>query len=301
MAKYFASHGWENINIAFPVNIRGVEELNELSKKVNFSFHIVNVESAKYLCESLKHTCQFFIEIDAGYHRTGVSNKDLEKIDQILHKTQGSILHFKGFYIHAGHTYHADAKGLSTIHQTSLNALRQLKAHYINDYPKLICRYGDTPSASIMDDFIGVDELGPGNFIFYDLTQAQIGSCSKGDIAVALACPVVDKNKERREIVIHGGGVHLAKDKIEDKLGAIYGQMVWLSEDRWSAPVEGAYVRSISQEHGILRVSDAIYNQMQIGDVVGILPVHSCMTADAMKAYWTLSGDKIEHLEGLSL
>jgi hypothetical protein len=32
--------------------------------------------------------------------------------------------------------------------------------------------------------------------------------------------------------------------------------------------------------------------------LLGILPVHSCMTADAMASYLSLNGQKIDHAEG---
>jgi len=30
-----------------------------------------------------------------------------------------------------------------------------------------------------------------------------------------------------------------------------------------------------------------------------VLPVHSCLTADLMKGYLTLQGDRLEHLSGV--
>jgi D-serine deaminase-like pyridoxal phosphate-dependent protein len=37
---------------------------------------------------------------------------------------------------------------------------------------------------------------------------------------------------------------------------------------------------------------------VQVGDLLGILPVHSCMTADCMGAYLSLAGEWIDHAEG---
>ena len=34
-----------------------------------------------------------------------------------------------------------------------------------------------------------------------------------------------------------------------------------------------------------------------IGYLVGIVPVHSCLTANLMKGYLTLEGEEIDHME----
>ncbi|MBK8048603.1 MAG: hypothetical protein IPK16_16670 [Anaerolineales bacterium] len=52
----------------------------------------------------------------------------------------------------------------------------------------------------------------PGNFVFYDWTQVQVGSCGFDDVAVVAACPVVGKYPDRHEVVLYGGAVHLSKD-----------------------------------------------------------------------------------------
>ena len=44
---------------------------------------------------------------------------------------------------------------------------------------------------------------------------------------------------------------------------------------------------------GILSVDDELLNSAKVGDVLGILPVHSCMTADCMGEYYTLEGRRI--------
>jgi D-serine deaminase-like pyridoxal phosphate-dependent protein len=50
---------------------------------------------------------------------------------------------------------------------------------------------GDTPACSMLEEWGDVDEARPGNFVFYDLTQMTIGSCSAADVGFVVACPVV--------------------------------------------------------------------------------------------------------------
>ena len=62
---------------------------------------------------------------------------------------------------------------------------------------KTIFSIGDTPAMSVVDNFDVIDEIRPGNFVFYDVMQQNIGFCYFEDIAVALAVQVVAKHPER--------------------------------------------------------------------------------------------------------
>jgi D-serine deaminase-like pyridoxal phosphate-dependent protein len=301
MATYFSQRGWTNIHIAFPFNPREIHALSQLARKQSLSIQLVNPMTTRILASSLTQTVGFFIEIDAGYGRTGIPTHRQDIIDEILDIAHSSeYLHFRGFYIHPGHSYYK--KDIEGIYQESREALSKLKQAYRSSFPELKTRIGDTPGCSTMEDFGDIDELGPGNFMFYDVTQVGIGSCSLTDIAVALAVPVVDVQVEKGEILVHGGGVHLSKDVLYEPDGSKnFGEVVYLREGAaWEIPQQRSYVKSISQEHGIIKASDELLQQVSVGDLVGILPIHSCMTADCMKSYVTLDGHKLDHAEGIN-
>jgi D-serine deaminase-like pyridoxal phosphate-dependent protein len=145
-----------------------------------------------------------------------------------------------------------------------------------------------------MDDFSMVDEIRPGNFVFYDLTQIIIGSCISDQVAIALACPVVAVHPERNEILIYGGSVHFSKDSIRDKDGnEIHGVVVKDEGEGWGDIIKGAFVTKLSQEHGIVQAPENIIRQFKPGDIIKIIPAHSCITANLMKNYLTLSGRSV--------
>lgn len=298
MAEYLCGQNWENIHIAFPFNPLEIPRLNSLTENQSLSIQLINVITTQLLAEQLKNPVGFFIEIDAGYGRTGVPVSDFGAIEEILLMSQKTDkLIFKGFYIHAGHTYYD--QDIAGLYEQTRNALNMLKYKYQSEYPHLLTRTGDTPGCAVMEDFGDIDELGPGNFVFYDLMQVSLGSCDRTDIAVALAVPVVDIKKERKEILIHGGGVHLAKDVLVNPDGTKnFGEVVILNENGWSIPPQRSFLKSISQEHGLIQASDELIQSVKIGDVLGILPIHSCMTADCMGEYMTLDGKIIDHAEG---
>jgi D-serine deaminase-like pyridoxal phosphate-dependent protein len=298
LAEYLCGQGWDSIHIAFPFNIREIPRLNRIAAKQGISVQVVNVATAKALAEGLTERVEFFVELDAGYGRTGIQETQEAELEAIFTHANGSeFLKFKGFYIHPGHTYYG--KDMDKIHLESQEALAKMKAKYLHRYPNLVTRLGDTPGCAVRSEFGEVDELGPGNFVFFDLMQVQLGSCTKEDIAVCLAVPVVDIRKDRKEILIHGGGVHLAKDVLINEDGSKnFGEIVILHEKGWSIPSHRSFVKSISQEHGIVQASDELLASLQVGDLLGILPVHSCMTADCMGSYLSLDGQVVDHAEG---
>ena len=55
------------------------------------------------------------------------------------------------------------------------------------------------------------------------------------------------------------------------------------------------FIRSLSQEHGIVGCTNDFFNRISIGDIINIYPIHSCLTANLMKAYVTETGKKISH------
>ena len=298
MATYFCGQGWDNIHIAFPFNPLETKTLSALAKNQSLSVQLINEAVTEKLAQELENPVGFFIEIDAGYGRTGVEVTDFGLMEAILRKAKSTDkLKFKGFYLHAGHSYYE--KDISKIYEQTRAALNMLKNKYRSEYPDIVTRTGDTPGCSVIEDFGDIDELGPGNFVFYDMMQVALGSCKREDVAVALVVPVVDIKKERKEILVHGGGVHLAKDVLtEPDGGKNFGEVVYLTENGWSIPGQRSFLKSISQEHGIIKASDELLAKVKVGDLLGILPIHSCMTADCMRSYLTINGETVDHAEG---
>lgn len=72
--------------------------------------------------------------------------------------------------------------------------------------------------------------------------------------------------------------------------------MVNITNDGWNTSVLGDVDR-LSQEHGIIRVTDGeTLNRVRIGDIIGIVPIHSCLTADMQACYYTTDGHRIEKM-----
>ncbi|MEP4532353.1 MAG: alanine racemase [Cyclobacteriaceae bacterium] len=291
MATYFADNGWHDITIAFPYNPLEHKAIELLAEKIKLNVLIESEESLKHLNQNVNTHIGYFIKIDIGTGRTGVPPALFDILPKL--KSQNPKHKLVGLLAHAGHSYKKiDRAEALNIYSHSIEILSQAKS-LLGDQ-NLILSYGDTPTCSLLEDFSSVDEIRPGNFVFYDAIQRFYGSCSISNIAVCMACPVVAIHKDRNEIVVYGGGVHFSKDSIKGSESP-YGLVVSLTPSGWQKESIAKFVR-LSQEHGIISGSDNFISSLKIGDLVGILPVHSCMAADLQGSYRSLAGMRLSKL-----
>jgi D-serine deaminase-like pyridoxal phosphate-dependent protein len=295
MADYFARQGWKEIFIAFPLNVRELDNLNQLSNSVKLTVVINSQATLAMLRNKIQNSISFKIEIDTGYQRSGIPVSAKDHISNLINEAdQIPDLHFSGFYLHDGRTYQAEKpEEVVRIFQESLALLKELKSE-LKAHGNIALAMGDTPGASLATDFSGLSSLHAGNFVYYDLTQVKTGAADHDQIAVCLACPVVDKYPARQEVIIHCGWVHLGQDILVENGQKIHGKVVRIQKNGWSDPVPGCYVRSLSQEHGTIHLEEPLLQEIKPGDLLGILPVHSCATAEMMRELITLDGEKIQ-------
>jgi D-serine deaminase-like pyridoxal phosphate-dependent protein len=295
MARYFAEAGWKDILVAFPFHPGEMEALIALSGKCRLSILVDSPATLPFL-HHLPHRVEFYIDIDTGYGRTGVRSENPELIEQILVKaSNNSQLVFQGFYCHAGHSYNAASRKESEqIHLKALSDLNKLKTEFGQYKPRLL--FGDTPNCSMQENFRSIDEITPGNFVFYDLVQVALGACSLEEIAVAMECPVAGRYPAGKRVVIHGGAVHFSKESLLQNGVPVYGQLVQQTEQGWTMGPDNIFLSNISQEHGVVERSGELVSTINIGEKLLFLPVHSCLTANLMREYSTLKGERISSI-----
>ncbi len=289
MALFFKNTGFTDITIAFPVSLREIDDINKLAGEITLTVLTDNIYSTEILAKNIRSPLNVMVKVDTGYHRSGILPDQTDIIDKITEITKKSqYLSFKGFLTHSGHSYHAIGKeNMQHIFDKAKEDMQRLKNRYSETFPDIIISYGDTPVCSAVPDCSGFDELRPGNFVYYDIMQYHLGSCNLDDIAVAAACPVAGCYPQRNEIVIYGGAVHLSKEYIAADNGfKLYGYVVRFGQNlKWSTPVTGAWVSDLSQEHGIVKLPENEVEKIKPGDLIGILPVHSCLTANLLETY----------------
>ena len=297
MAEYFAANGWNDITIAFPLNVLEMEAINRLAANIQLNLTLENKETAVVLSKQLAAPAGVYIKVDTGYNRTGIITSKTSKLDAILEVISNNPkLNFKGFLTHNGLTYSAlSTNEIFSRHFDALLKLKTLKQRYASAFPDVEVSIGDTPSCTICTNFSGVDEIRPGNFVFYDLMQYSLGVCTFDDVAVRMVCPVVAKHPSRNEVVVYGGAIHLSKDSLQNIDGKeIYGRIAINKKGQTKILSERNYVARLSQEHGILKVSQKNFDLFKIGELVEIIPIHSCLTANLARNFITTQGEEIK-------
>ncbi|MFT6866947.1 MAG: D-serine deaminase-like pyridoxal phosphate-dependent protein [Cyclobacteriaceae bacterium] len=291
MAHYFADHNWSDITIAFPYNPLESASITTLANKIKLNVLIESKESLYHLNKNVEAPVGYFLKIDVGTKRTGISTARFHELPELV-KSANPNHQFAGLLAHAGHAYKIlDQQQAHLIYKSSLEILNDAQ-QTIGE--KVFLSYGDTPTCTRLESFEGINEIRPGNFVYFDMTQQSYGSCSLDEIAVCMACPIVSIHPERNEAVIYGGAVHLSKDYVQGATSS-FGSVVNLSKNGWNTSVEAHLIR-LSQEHGIISGPSKYIHSLKIGDLVGVIPAHSCLTADLQGYYLSLTGEKISKL-----
>jgi D-serine deaminase-like pyridoxal phosphate-dependent protein len=300
MAQYFAENGWTDITVAFIVNLLEIDKINSLASKIDLNLLIDSEQVLSTLEHKLQHKVGMWIKVDTGYNRTGVLWNDFDTLHHLAQKiTRPSRIEFKGLLTHAGHSYRAaSVSDIKKINAETLLRLSIAKEYLeIGGIEDCEISVGDTPTCSVVDDFKGVDEIRPGNFVFYDLMQLKLGSCTEDEIAIAVACPVVGKYKDRNQIVIYGGAVHLSTAHISDENGRqVFGYSTSLQNESFGMVNKNAPLIGVSQEHGVIQLDDKDFNEFEIKDSLLLFPTHSCLTCDLHTEYHTLKGEIITRI-----
>lgn len=309
MADYFAAAGWDDITVAFPVNLRQIERINTLARQVRLGLLVDHLEPVAYLSEHLRAAVTVWVKIDAGYGRAGVDWRDSSLLMQLMRRIADcDRMQLGGLLTHSGQSYGASSRhDLQSIHDRAMARLIGLRDQIATSVPDA-CQIsiGDTPTCCHVDQLEQANEIRPGNFVFFDLMQLANRICAPENISLALACPVTGKYPARNEIGICGGAIHLSKESLVDPGGNRYwGRLATVGPNGFTAgefainggesDTESAacLVSAVSQEHGIVSMPAALQDQLQIGDLVLVLPVHSCLTAQQHGFYRTLDGQRL--------
>ncbi|MGQ9617850.1 MAG: alanine racemase [Candidatus Aminicenantia bacterium] len=298
MAQYFFKNGWKDITIAFPVNSLEIEKINRIAESASLGLLVLSKEVVKILNKSLRNKVNIWIKIDVSSKRTGIPWNDYESILEVAKEVDESgNLELQGILTHAGHSYQVKSKEkIAEVYKDSVERMNYVAKFLEEKISKRIrISVGDTPTCSVMEKFDGVDEIRPGNFVFYDIMQLELLSCKEEDIAVGVACPVVAKHSERNEIILYCGAVHLSKDFILNERGEkVFGYIAFPEKHGWGSIIKSSYLSTLSQEHGILKTEAETFKKINVGDIIVVLPVHSCLTVDAMRRFLTFDGKFID-------
>lgn len=313
-AEYFADHGFRDILLAVattPDKLRRLDPL--LARGVNVTVLTDDLATAHRVAP-----CRALIEVDCGEERSGVDpgGEELLEIADALGSSLAGVLG------HAGHSYRArGAAAFARVAEQErvavVTAAERLRAagHRVD-----IVSVGSTPTALHADSLAGVTEVRAGVYMFGDLFQAAIGSCTKDDIALSVLASVIGHRKRDNVLILDAGALALSKDRSTERtdqdagFGEVHPALARSASGGVSEPEHvvsqasvstpdqvlsppswpAAIISTVYQEHGLATCEGVWpWDQLPVGARVRILPNHACLTAAAHDRYHVIDGGEV--------
>lgn len=298
-ARVFAAHGFTDITYAVPIEPGKFEAALEIAKYCErFGVITDDPEIPTALNASAQKAAtklEVFLKVDCGYHRCGVEPENPKAIGIARRIQESSHLVFAGILTHAGHSYqYRTQEERFTIARHERDVMIEFAGKLKRDgIPVPVISIGSTPTVTIIDHLHGIDEVRPGNYIFFDAFQAAISSCTPSDCALTVLAAVVHRDGQRSKIVLDAGAIALSKDRgpVDFDAACGYGRILDLEGNDL-----GLSLNAISQEHGEVVVGDVrlgLLDRLKVGTRVRIIPNHSCLTAAQHSQYQVLEGERI--------
>lgn len=296
-ARAFATHGFADVTYAVPIDPGKFSEAVELARDgVKLSLLTDDPQIPAPLNDAARGAgvrFDVFLKVDCGYHRCGVNPNGAEALEIPRLISDSSQLRFAGILTHAGHSYNACSREqvLSIAREerdVMVACARRLESEAIR-VP--VTSIGSTPTITQIDDLTGIQEVRPGNYIFFDGFQATLGSCSFDDCALTVLASVIHRSRELKKIVIDAGAIALSKDRgaVDVDPACGYGHVLDLDGNDL-----GLRIHSVSQEHGQIKVDDdSLLDRLSVGTRVRVLANHSCLTAAQYDCYHVLDANRI--------
>jgi D-serine deaminase-like pyridoxal phosphate-dependent protein len=282
-ARVFAKNGYTDITYAVPIEKGKFADAVEIKRggtKINLlTDNAATVDTLNIAAGDAGEKFDVFLKIDCGTHRVGVEPDSPQAIDIPRKISDAANLNFAGILTHAGHSYGAHSKEeIIAIASHERDVMIELAERLRSDGIEVPCvSIGSTPTMTNVDHLNGIDEIRPGNYIFFDGYQATLGSCTFDDTALTVLAAVIHRDAKRRKLVVDAGAIALSKDRGPVGLDSLcgYGHVLDLEGNE-----TGMRITGLSQEHGEIDAgNNGTFERSKVGGRFRILANHSCLTA----------------------
>ena len=297
-AEYFAGHGIRDIQYAVcitPDKLERVAAIQAGGAKV--ALITDNAGVARAIAEAngkIDTTFHVQIEVDCGENRTGVlpDSDQVTEIARILDAAPN--VDFDGVMTHAGHSYAcrslAEIEALAeTERLAAVTAAEAVRALGIE------CRtvsVGSTPTALHARNLDGITETRAGVYMFGDVFQAQILSCTLDDLAVSVLTDVSSHRPDLNHLTVDAGALALSKDRSTEKVANDVGFGL-VGDVDGKVIVPQLIVERVYQEHGLVPMCEGQrLEDYPIGRRLRIYPNHVCMTVAMYDRYYVVDSDE---------
>jgi D-serine deaminase-like pyridoxal phosphate-dependent protein len=135
----------------------------------------------------------------------------------------------------------------------------------------------------------GFTEFRPGNYMYFDRTQVALGAATLDDCALTVMARVVSKPAADR-IIFDSGSKTLTNDGARGFTPAP-GFGVVLQKD--GTADTNLLIERLSEEHATVKVLGGS-TSLEPGDLVRIVPNHSCVISNLADQVWLVDGKTVE-------
>ena len=296
-AEVFAEAGIEDIRLPYPLNPVNAERVVDLLERTRLSFIVDNLSVAEGWSAAMtpaQRRVDVLVKVDVGFHRCGIDPLAAGAADLVARIASLPGLRFRGLLSHAGHGYGATSEDdMRTIAENEAATLRRL-ADGVRERGVEVeeISVGATPTARYSLQQNGITELRPGNFIYFDRTQVSLGAADWDDCALTVLARVVSKPAGDR-IILDSGSKTLTNDLARGFVAAQGHGTVLTSLTGIQRPDTALTIERLSEEHANVRATSGAH-PLEPGDLVRIIPNHSCVVSNLVDAAWLVNGEQVE-------
>ncbi|HWO74629.1 MAG TPA: alanine racemase [Bacillus sp. (in: firmicutes)] len=288
-AEVMANAGIKDILIAYPIAAKKKVNrlINLLDQGVHLKIAVDNHEQLELLDQLMSqspHQLEVWIKVNSGLNRCGVEpGKEVVKlaIDITLKKS----LKLGGIFTHAGHSYAAPS--MSEIEQIGLlegkAVAESAEACEREGIPIAVRSVGSTPTYKVAGKVKGINEVRPGNAVFFDAIQTGLGVTDIDRCALSVLATVVGKYRNSR-LVLDTGSKALCLDQGAHGNKSVKGFGHVISHPEIT-------IERLSEEHGVASIDGE--TPLGLNDVIQIIPNHACPVANLFDQYVVHQNDKV--------
>ena len=280
-AEVFADAGVADIRLPYPVNPANADRVIALIGRTRLSIIVDDLGVARQWSSAMhgaNRTLDVLVKVDVGFHRCGIDPASGNAVGMIREVAGLPGLRFCGLLSHAGHGYGAASEQeLEKIARTEAEMLGTLAARVrASGVDVREISVGATPTARFIRQQPDVTEMRPGNYVFFDRTQAGLASAGINDCALFIVSTVVGRPAADR-VILDAGSKTLSSDSARS-FSAAPGYGAVFPSLAATQPDPTIVIERLSEEHATVRVPDSC--PLKIGDRVRILPNHSCVVTN---------------------
>ncbi|WP_437206908.1 alanine racemase [Planctomicrobium sp. SH664] len=276
--------------IAYPaVDSVRAQRIAELAKRHTVRVAVDSSAGARSLATAAQaagSTISVLVDIDVGFHRTGVQSA----LDSLLLAREvvslNPALRLGGLFFYPGHVWSSGAQQATDLGKVEAIISEAIDCWRRDGLEARIVSGGSTPTAFQSHLVSSQTEIRPGTYIFNDMNTVQGGFCSLEDCAAGIVCTIVSTTVPGKA-VIDAGTKTLTSDRNVTKPESGHGLVL---------EYPGARLVRLSEEHGEIDLAESPATP-RIGDRVTIIPNHICPCINLQGVVWgQYSGGALEKI-----